>query len=243
MGFLSYNIVMIKKLTDAIKNAKRITFFSGAGMSTDSGIPDFRSETGLYKNNKHAEEIISHSFFMENPKEFYEFYKEKMIFKDAKPNYGHKFIADLQDTKDVTVVTQNIDGLHQLAGSKKVYELHGSIHRNYCMKCHKFYTLEDILNKGDVPYCDCGGLIKPDVVLYEESLDSKIINDSIDAIMGCELMIILGTSLNVYPAAGLIKYFRGSTLAIINKSPTTSDSFCDIIIHESISETFKKIKL
>lgn len=234
---------MIDKLTDAIKNAKRITFFSGAGMSTDSGIPDFRSETGLYKNNKHAEEIISHSFFMENPKEFYEFYKEKMIFKDAKPNYGHKFIADLQDLKDVTVVTQNIDGLHQLAGSKKVYELHGSTHRNFCMKCHKFYTLEDILNKGDIPHCDCGGLIKPDVVLYEESLDSKIINDSVDAIANCELMIILGTSLNVYPAAGLIKYFRGNTLAIINKSPTTSDSFCDIIIHDSISETFKKIKL
>ena len=234
---------MIDKLTDAIKNAKRITFFSGAGMSTDSGIPDFRSETGLYKNNKHAEEIISHSFFMENPKEFYEFYKEKMVFKDAKPNYGHKFIADLQDLKDVTVVTQNIDGLHQLAGSKKVYELHGSTHRNFCMKCHKFYTLEDILNKGDIPYCDCGGLIKPDVVLYEESLDSKIINDSVDAIANCELMIILGTSLNVYPAAGLIKYFRGNTLAIINKSPTTSDSFCDIIIHDSISETFKKIKL
>ncbi len=234
---------MIDKLTDAIKNAKRITFFSGAGMSTDSGIPDFRSETGLYKNNKHAEEIISHSFFMENPKEFYEFYKEKMVFKDAKPNYGHKFIADLQDLKDVTVVTQNIDGLHQLAGSKKVYELHGSTHRNFCMKCHKFYTLEDILNKGDIPHCDCGGLIKPDVVLYEESLDSKIINDSVDAIANCELMIILGTSLNVYPAAGLIKYFRGNTLAIINKSPTTSDSFCDIIIHDSISETFKKIKL
>ena len=234
---------MIDKLTDAIKNAKRITFFSGAGMSTDSGIPDFRSETGLYKNNKHAEEIISHSFFMENPKEFYEFYKEKMVFKDAKPNYGHKFIADLQDLKDVTVVTQNIDGLHQLAGSKKVYELHGSIHRNFCMKCHKFYTLEDILNKGDIPHCDCGGLIKPDVVLYEESLDSKIINNSVDAIANCELMIILGTSLNVYPAAGLIKYFKGNTLAIINKSPTTSDSFCDIIIHDSISETFKKIKL
>ena len=234
---------MIDKLIDAIKNAKRITLFSGAGMSTDSGIPDFRSETGLYKNNKHAEEIISHSFFMENPKEFYEFYKEKMIFKDALPNYGHKFIADLQDVKDVTVVTQNIDGLHQRAGNKKVYELHGSIHRNYCMKCHKLYTLEDILNKGDAPYCDCGGLIKPDVVLYEESLDSKTINDSVDAIANCELMIILGTSLNVYPAAGLIKYFRGNTLAIINKSTTTSDNFCDIVIHDSISETFKKIKL
>lgn len=234
---------MIDKLSNAIKNANKIVFFSGAGMSTDSGIPDFRSETGLYKNNKHAEEIISHSFFMENPKEFYEFYKEKMVFENALPNYGHKFIADLQENKDVTVVTQNIDGLHQKAGSKKVYELHGSIHRNYCMKCHKFYDLSKIIESDGVPYCDCGGLIKPDVVLYEESLDGKTINDSIDAIANCKLMIILGTSLNVYPAAGLIRYFRGKTLAIINKTATSSDDICDIVIHDSISETFKKVKI
>lgn len=234
---------MIDKLSNAIKNANKIVFFSGAGMSTDSGIPDFRSETGLYKNNKHAEEIISHSFFMENPKEFYEFYKEKMVFENALPNYGHKFIADLQENKDVTVVTQNIDGLHQKAGSKKIYELHGSIHRNYCMKCHKFYDLSKIIESDGVPYCDCGGLIKPDVVLYEESLDGKTINDSIDAIANCELMIILGTSLNVYPAAGLIRYFRGKTLAIINKTATSSDDICDIVIHDSISETFKKVKI
>ncbi len=240
---MRYNISMIEKLSESIRKANKIVFFSGAGMSTDSGIPDFRSETGLYRNNKHAEEIISHSYFMSNTKEFYDFYKEKMIFENALPNFGHKFIASLQDKKDITVITQNIDGLHQKAGSKKVLELHGSIHRNYCMKCHKFYCLADILSKGDVPYCECGGLIKPDVVLYQEALDAKTINDSIDAIAHSELMVILGTSLNVYPAAGLIKYFRGNTLAIINKTPTSSDSFCDIVIHDSISETFKKINL
>ncbi len=234
---------MIDKLTEAIKESKNIVFFSGAGMSTDSGIPDFRSSTGLYKNNLHAEEILSHSFFMNNPKEFYEFYKEKMVFKDALPNFGHKFIAKLQDSKNVTVVTQNIDGLHQMAGSKNVLELHGSIHRNHCMKCNKFYSLEDILKIDGVPYCECGGLIKPDVVLYEEALDSKVLNDSIEAISNAGLMVILGTSLNVYPAAGLIRYFRGKTLAIINKASTSSDDYCDIVIHDSICETLEKINL
>lgn len=234
---------MIKELSNAIKEAQNIVFFSGAGMSTDSGIPDFRSSTGLYKNNKHAEEILSHTFFMKNPKEFYEFYREKMMFENAKPNYGHTFIANLQDSKHVTVVTQNIDGLHQLAGSKNVYELHGSIHRNYCMKCHKFFSLEDILNKDLAPYCDCGGLIKPDVVLYEEALDGETLNGAINAISNAGLMVILGTSLNVYPAASLIRYFRGKTLAIINKSATMGDEYCDIVIHDSISETFKKINL
>ncbi len=212
-------------------------------MSTDSGIPDFRSNSGLYKNNLHAEEILSHTFFMKNPEEFYTFYKEKMIFKDALPNYGHKFIANLENSKNITVVTQNIDGLHQMAGSKNVLELHGSILRNHCMKCHKFYSLEDVLNADGVPYCDCKGIIKPDVVLYEEALDSKVLSDSIDAISKAGLMVILGTSLNVYPAASLIRYFRGNTLAIINKDSTKSDSYCDIVIHNSISETFKKINL
>ncbi len=212
-------------------------------MSTDSGIPDFRSNSGLYKNNLHAEEILSHTFFMKNPEEFYTFYKEKMIFKDALPNYGHKFIVNLENSKNITVVTQNIDGLHQMAGSKNVLELHGSILRNHCMKCHKFYSLEDVLNADGVPYCDCKGIIKPDVVLYEEALDSKVLSDSIDAISKAGLMVILGTSLNVYPAASLIRYFRGNTLAIINKDSTKSDSYCDIVIHNSISETFKKINL
>ena len=234
---------MINKLQEAINKAHKIVFFTGAGMSTDSGIPDFRSNTGLYKNNKHAEEIISHSYFMQDPKTFYEFYKDKMVYENAKPNYGHMFIAKLQDTKDVTVLTQNIDGLHIIAGNKKVYELHGSIFRNHCMKCNKFYTLSNILKKDGVPYCKCGGIIKPDVVLYEEALDSDTIEQSVKAIHNADLMIILGTSLNVYPAAGLVRYFRGDTLAIINKEPTKSDECCDIVIHDSISETFKKIHL
>lgn len=232
---------MIEKLKHAIENSKKIVFFTGAGMSTDSGIPDFRSETGLYKNNLHAEEIISHSYFMSHPEEFYDFYKNKMIFEDALPNYGHKFIASLEGKKDVCVVTQNIDGLHQLAGSKKVYELHGSIHRNYCMKCHKFYDLTKIIESNGVPYCDCGGIIKPDVVLYEESLDEDTINKSVSEIYNADTMVILGTSLNVYPAAGFIRYFRGNTLAIINKQATIQDDNCDIVIHDSISKVFKEI--
>ena len=212
-------------------------------MSTDSGIPDFRSETGLYKNNLHAEEIISHSYFMYDPKGFYDFYKEKMVFPDAKPNYGHEFIAKLQNKKDVKVVTQNIDGLHQLAGSKIVYELHGSIHRNYCMKCHKFYTLDEIMVQEGVPYCDCGGIIKPDVVLYEEGLDPDTIQSSIRAIEEADMLVILGTSLNVYPAAGFINYFGGKHLAIVNKSSTPADNRCDIVIHDSISDTFRKLNI
>lgn len=234
---------MLNKLQDAIKAANKIVFFTGAGMSTDSGIPDFRSNNGLYKNNKHAEEIISHSFFIKDPKTFYEFYKSKMVFINARPNYGHEFIAKLQETKDVSVVTQNIDGLHTLAGSKKVYELHGSIFKNHCMKCHKFYTLEDILKIDGVPYCECGGIIKPDVVLYEEPLDENTIEKAVNAILSADLMIILGTSLNVYPAAGLVRYFRGNTLAIINKDATQSDEYCDIVIHDAISSTLKKINL
>jgi len=232
---------MINKLKKAVEESKNIVFFTGAGMSTDSGIPDFRSETGLYKTNLRAEEIISHSFFINNPLEFYEFYKEKMIFEDAKPNYGHEYIAKLQENKNVSVVTQNIDGLHQMAGSKIVYELHGSIHRNYCMKCHKFYSLAQLLSMPQIPKCDCGGIIKPDVVLYEEGLDEKTINDAVSAINNADTLIILGTSLNVYPAASFIRYFRGKTLAIINKQATNADDNCDIVIHDSISDTFRKL--
>lgn len=232
---------MINKLKEAIKNANKIVFFTGAGMSTDSGIPDFRSETGLYRNNLHAEEIISHSYFLKHPDEFYDFYKEKMIYEDAKPNYGHEFIAALEKEKDVVVVTQNIDGLHQLAGSSKVYELHGSIHRNYCMKCHKFYDLKTITSQKGIPYCDCKGIIKPDVVLYEEGLDEETIQNAIFSIANADLLVILGTSLNVYPAASFVHYFKGSSLAIINKTSTFADNSCDIVIHDSISETFKKL--
>lgn len=233
---------MINKLKEAIKESKNIVFFTGAGMSTDSGIPDFRSATGLYTNNLRAEEIISHSYFMSHPKEFYEFYKHKMVFMDALPNYGHEYIAKLEsEGKNVTVVTQNIDGLHQMAGSKKVYELHGSIHRNYCMRCNKFYDLKAIMEKDVIPYCDCGGMIKPDVVLYEEGLDYDTIEKAVNAISNADLLVILGTSLVVYPAASFIQYFRGKYLAIINKSETQKDSSCDIVIHDGISETFKKL--
>jgi len=232
---------MINKLAKAIKESKKIVFFSGAGMSTASGIPDFRSSNGLYKNVYRAEEMISHTFFINNCEEFYPFYKDKLCYPNALPNYGHEFISNLQDKKDVTVVTQNIDGLDILAGVKKVYELHGSIHRNYCMKCHKFYNLDKILNSDGIPRCECGGIIKPDVVLYEEGLDEDIITNSIKAISNADLMIILGTSLNVYPAASFIRYFKGNTLAIINKSETSQDSYANIVIHDDIVDTFKKL--
>ncbi|MBQ6559683.1 MAG: NAD-dependent protein deacylase, partial [Erysipelotrichaceae bacterium] len=209
---------MINKLQNAIQEARKIVFFTGAGMSTASGIPDFRSATGLYKNIYRAEEMLSHHFFVQDPEEFYEFYKTKMLYPDAKPNYVHEFIAKLQDSKDVTVVTQNIDGLHQMAGSKKVCELHGSVLRNYCTKCGKFFDLDDIVNADGVPYCDeCHGIIKPDVVLYEESLDDKVITEAIRAISKADLLVVCGTSLVVYPAAGFINYFSGDTLAIVNR--------------------------
>lgn len=231
----------INKLQEAINNSHKIVFFSGAGMSTASGIPDFRSATGLYKNVYRAEEMLSHSFFMHDPKQFYEFYKDKMIYENAKPNYGHEFISKLQAKKDVSVVTQNIDGLHQLAGSKKVYELHGSIHRNYCMKCHKFYGLDTIINAKDIPYCKCGGIIKPDVVLYEEGLDDNTIYQAVNAIREADVLIVCGTSLNVYPAASFINYYRGHYLTIINKDVTGYDDNCDIVIHDDLVKVFKEL--
>lgn len=234
---------MLKKLEKAINDSNSIVFFSGAGISTDSGIPDFRSSNGLYKQNLRAEEIISHSFFFKNTEDFYDFYRKKMIFPKAQPNFGHKFIAGLEDRKKVSVVTQNIDGLHQMAGSKKVYELHGSIHRNYCFNCHKFYSLEDILGKDNVPRCACGGIIKPDVVLYEEGLDQKTISGAINAISKADMLVILGTSLVVYPAASFIQFFKGKYLVIINKEATAKDELCDIVIHDSISETFKQLSI
>ena len=235
---------MITKLQEAIKQSKNIVFFTGAGISTDSGIPDFRSATGLYKNNYRAEEILSHTFFMANPEEFYEFYKTKMIYEDAKPNYGHIFMKEVEDLgKNVTVVTQNIDGLHQAAGSKNVLELHGSVLRNNCMKCGKFYDLKSIMLKKGVPVCECGGIIKPDVVLYEEGLNPDTMSNTVEAISNADLLIVCGTSLNVYPAASFLMYFQGKTLAIINKDATPKDELADIIIHDSISSVFKQIKL
>ena len=235
---------MINKLQDAIKNSKNIVFFTGAGISTDSGIPDFRSSTGLYKNVYRAEEMLSHTFFVYNTKEFYEFYKDKMLYPDASPNYGHIFMKELEDKgKNVTVITQNIDGLHQAAGSSKVLELHGSVLRNYCSKCSKFYDLKYIIESKDVPTCTCGGIVKPDVVLYEESLNPQTMEDTILAIENADLLIVCGTSLNVYPAASFINYFKGDTLCIINKDITPRDNIADIAIHDSISNVFKKIKI
>ena len=188
--------------------------------------------------------MLSHTFFENDPELFYEFYKEKMIYPDAKPNYAHEFIAKLQDKKDVSVVTQNIDGLHQAAGSKKVYELHGSILRNYCTRCHKFFDLDYIIKSDGVPYCDkCGAIVKPDVVLYEEGLDEQTISDAIRAIASCDLLVVCGTSLVVYPAASFIRYFRGDTLAIINRDATGYDSECDIVIHDDLVKTFKQLTI
>lgn len=232
----------MKELKETIKNFKRIVFFSGAGISCDSGIPDFRSENGLYKNNLRAEEILSHTFFMNHTDEFYEFYKDKMCYPNALPNFGHQYIAELEKLgKEVTVITQNIDGLHSDAGSKNVLELHGSIHRNYCMNCGKSYTLQEILHMKGIPKCACGGTIKPDVVLYEEPLDEETINKTVRAISNCDVLIILGTSLSVYPAASFIRFFNGQKLVLINKSSTPYDSYADIVINNSISDTFKEL--
>ena len=234
---------MINKLSKAIEESNNIVFFTGAGMSTASGIPDFRSETGLYKNVYRAEEMLSHHFYMENPEEFYEFYKEKMLYPNALPNDAHKFIASLQERKNVSVVTQNIDGLHQLAGSKIVYELHGSVLRNYCPRCNTFYDLDYIINSDGVPKCKhCGEIVKPDVVLYEEGLDDETVENAIRAIANADLLVVCGTSLNVYPAAGFIRYFRGKHLAIVNRDATPYDNNCDIIIHDDLVKTFNQLK-
>lgn len=235
---------MYDKLREIIKNSDNIVFFGGAGVSTESGIPDFRSVDGLY-NQKYKfppETILSHSFFIKNKGDFYDFYRDKMIVASAKPNKAHIALAKLeQQGKLKAVITQNIDGLHQLAGSKEVLELHGSILRNYCTNCHKFYDVKTILNSVGVPQCQCGGTIKPDVVLYEENLDNDIINRSIEYISEADILIIGGTSLNVYPAASLINYFYGSKLILINKSVTSADNKADIVIHSSIGEVLSSV--
>lgn len=236
----------MKTLQQIIDSSEKIVFFGGAGVSTESGIPDFRSQDGLY-NQKYdypPETIISHTFFMRHTEEFYRFYCDKMLALDAKPNAAHLKLAEMeQNGKLECVITQNIDGLHQAAGSKKVYELHGSIHRNYCMECHKSYTAEEVMAAGGVPKCSCGGLIKPDVVLYEESLDSDCIEKSVAAIASCDALIIAGTSLTVYPAAGFIRYFRGSELVLINRDPTPMDGECSLVIHDSVGKVLGQIKV
>lgn len=235
----------IQQLQNMISESNNIVFFGGAGVSTESGIPDFRSVDGLYHQQYDypPETILSHTFYRRNPEEFYRFYRNKMLCLDAEPNAAHKKLAELESAgKLKAVVTQNIDGLHQKAGSKKVLELHGSVLRNYCEKCGKFFDAEYILNNEGVPKCDdCGGSIKPDVVLYEEGLDRRTITESIEAISEADMLIIGGTSLVVYPAAGLVDYYRGNKLVLINKSVTSMDSKADLVISDSIGKVFRQI--
>ena len=236
----------IEKLQEIIDDSENIVFFGGAGVSTESNIPDFRSADGLYqqKYKYSPEQIVSHTFFMRNTEGFYEFYKEKMMFLDAKPNAAHKKLAELEKAgKLKAIITQNIDGLHQAAGSKNVYEIHGSIHRNYCQKCGKFYDFKYMKESEGVPRCSCGGMIKPDVVLYEEGLDDYTIQESVRVISEAEVLIIGGTSLAVYPAAGLIDYFRGDHLVVINKAPTPRDKYADLLIKEPIGQVFSQIRV
>lgn len=233
-------------LQSVIDEGKRIVFFGGAGVSTESGIPDFRSADGLYsqKYKFPPERIISHSFFMSQPEEFYRFYRDRMIFPEAKPNAAHLKLAELERAGKLSaVITQNIDGLHTAAGSKNVIELHGSVHRNHCMKCGKSYGLDFIINSEGIPRCECGGIVKPDVVLYEEGLDENDINRAINAIAEADVLIIGGTSLVVQPAAGLIRFFDGRRLVVINKTPTSADNEADIVIKGSIGETLSQINV
>ena len=227
-----------EELQKMAEDSQRIVFFGGAGVSTESGIPDFRSVDGLYhqKYDYPPETILSHSFFMKHTEAFYRFYRDKMLALDAQPNAAHRKLAEWETAgKLLAVVTQNIDGLHQAAGSRNVYELHGSVHRNYCMKCRKFFTAQQIKNSSEpVPRCECGGLIKPDVVLYEEGLDNDVISGAVRAISQADMLIVAGTSLTVYPAAGLVRYFRGKHLVLINRDATPMDAECDLVIHDKV---------
>ncbi len=234
----------IEKLQELVDTSSNIVFFGGAGVSTESGIPDFRSVDGLYNQQYDypPETILSHSFFMRNPEEFFRFYRNKMLCDTAKPNEAHKKLAQLERTgKLKAVVTQNIDNLHQMAGSKKVLELHGSVYRNYCMKCGKFYDFDFMKHSQGVPKCSCGGRVKPDVVLYEEALDQNTLSESVRVISQADLLIIGGTSLVVYPAASLIDYFRGDHLVVINKSATPRDRYADLLIQQPIGQVFSQI--
>lgn len=234
----------LEQLKQWITQSSNIVFFGGAGVSTESGIPDFRSVDGLYNQEYDypPETIISHSFYKRNPKEFYRFYKNKMLFPDAEPNAAHLALAKLeQQGKLKAVITQNIDGLHQAAGSHEVLELHGSVHRNYCIRCGKFYSLADVMEADDVPHCECGGMIKPDVVLYEEGLDQQILSKAVSYIQYADVLIIGGTSLTVYPAAGLIDYYQGNKMVLINKSVTPMDQRADLVISGRIGEIFSQL--
>ena len=236
----------IQRLQEMIDESKRIVFFGGAGVSTESNIPDFRSADGLYQEKYQypPEQVVSHTFFMRKTELFYDFYKNKMMFLDALPNQAHLKLAELERAGKLTaVITQNIDGLHQMAGSEKVLELHGSIHRNYCQRCGKFYDAAYVKNSNGIPRCECGGVIKPDVVLYEESLNNHTIQQTIQAISQADMLIIGGTSLVVYPAASFINYFNGKYLVVLNKSATSRDAQADLCIQEPIGEVLGKIKV
>lgn len=236
----------IRELADIIKDSSNIVFFGGAGVSTSSGVPDFRSSDGLYSKklgrNFTPEQAVSHSFFMRHTDEFYDFYKKNLIYPEAKPNDCHIALARLEEMgKLKAVITQNIDGLHQDAGSKNVYELHGSVLRNYCMDCHKPYDVNHIISAESVPHCsECGGIVKPDVVLYEEGLDNDVISGAVSAIASADVLIIGGTSLVVYPAAGFIDYFAGRKLVLINKSETKADKRADLIINDDIAKVMRE---
>ena len=234
----------LETLQQWVKESNRIVFFGGAGVSTESGIPDFRSVDGLYhqKFEYPPETIISHSFYVKNPEYFFRFYREKMLPLGYEPNITHKKLAQWEQAgKLQAVVTQNIDGLHQKAGSRKVYELHGSVLRNYCTRCGKFFSAEFVKNGVGVPHCDCGGIVKPDVVLYEEGLDQEVIAKSVHAIRNADMLIVGGTSLTVYPAAGLIQYYRGNRLVLINRDATPYDDQADLVLHESLGEVFSQL--
>ncbi len=234
----------IEQLRQWVNESDNIVFFGGAGVSTESGIPDFRSVDGLYNQQYDypPETILSHTFYRKNTEEFYRFYRNKMLCLDAKPNAAHLKLAQWEkEGKLKAVVTQNIDGLHQAAGSEKVYELHGSVHRNFCESCHKFYDVNYIVNSEGVPRCSCGGSIKPDVVLYEEGLDQNTLSGAIRAISEADVLIVGGTSLAVYPAAGLLDYYNGNKLVLVNKTPTARDGIADLVVQGSIGEIFSQL--
>lgn len=237
-------MIKLDTLKQWVRESSRIVFFGGAGVSTESGIKDFRSKDGLYaqKFDYPPETIISHSFYQQNPAYFFRFYRERMLPLGFEPNMTHKVLADWErQGKLLAVVTQNIDGLHQKAGSKRVYELHGSVHRNYCTRCGAFYPGEFIKETDGIPYCRCGGVVKPDVVLYEESLDQRVLEQSVNAIAQADLLIVGGTSLTVYPAAGLLRYYGGSRLVLINRDETPYDSATDLVFHDPIGSIFSQL--
>ena len=238
----------INELQEIINISDNIVFFGGAGVSTESGIPDFRSESGIFKSlEKYGdtpENLVSHSYYLDHTEEFFEYYKDTLVFRDAEPNPAHFKLAELEKAgKLKAVITQNIDGLHQKAGSKEVLELHGSVHRNYCQICNKKYSLDYIMESDGSPRCECGGIVKPDVVLYEEPLNNAVLSFAIDYIQNADTLIIGGTSLVVYPAAGLINYFNGNKLVLINKSETPYDDLASLVINDAIGETLSQIKV